>query len=75
MAIEPSRRDKGFITADASGVVKLHYGTSGKTLLTVEAGAGEIRAAAFAPKADGFLLGDGSGRLSQWDARRTHTPR
>jgi phosphate transport system permease protein len=72
VAIESSPRDKGFITADASGVVKLHYGTSGKTLLTVEAGAGEIRAAAFAPKADGFLLGDGSGRLSQWELENAH---
>ncbi len=33
IAIEASRRDKGFVTADGSGLVRVHYGTSGRTLL------------------------------------------
>jgi phosphate transport system permease protein len=72
VAIEPSRRDKGFITADASGLVRLHYGTSGKTLLTVRADSGEIRVGAFAPRADGLIIADASGRLSQWTLENRH---
>jgi len=72
VAIEPSRRDKGFLTADASGVVHLDYGTSGKTLLTVKAEGSDVRSAAFGPKADGFLIGDATGRLSQWALDNPH---
>ena len=33
VAASPSRRDKGFVTADAAGGLHLNYGTSGATLL------------------------------------------
>lgn len=72
MAIEASRRDKGFLTADASGTVRLHFGTSGETLLTVPSGLSDVRAVTFAPKSDGLLLADGTGRTAQWTIRNAH---
>jgi len=72
MAIEASRRDKGFLTADASGTVRLHFGTSGETLLTVPSGLSDVRALTFAPKGDGLLLADGTGRTTQWTIRNAH---
>jgi phosphate transport system permease protein len=72
MAIEASRRDKGFLTADTSGTVRLHFGTSGETLLTVPSGLSDVRALTFAPKADGLLLADGTGRTTQWTIRNAH---
>jgi phosphate transport system permease protein len=72
VAIEPSRRDKGFLTADASGEARLHFGTSGETLLSLKAESGRILAGAFAPRADGLLLADASGRLFQWTLDNPH---
>ena len=71
VAASPSRRDKGFVTADAAGVLHLNYGTSGQTLLTLQEGAG-VRAVVFAPKADGVLAADEAGRLSHWGLRNPH---
>jgi phosphate transport system permease protein len=69
-AISASRRDKGFVTADESGRMKLRYGTSGQTLLTFGEGAG-LRAVTFAPKADGVIAVDAGGGLVHW---RLHNP-
>ena len=72
VAIEPSQRDKSFLTVDGSGTARLHYGTSGKTLLAVQTEHPGIRTAVFAPKADGFFLLDADGRLSQWSLENRH---
>jgi phosphate transport system permease protein len=72
IAIEPSGRDKGFLTADASGTIHLNYGTTGETLLALESGLSDARALAFAPKADGLFLADGDGRTVQWTIRNPH---
>jgi phosphate transport system permease protein len=72
VAMEPSPRDKGFFTADAAGTVHLHYGTSGKTLLTIQAGTEGLRAVTFAPKADGLIIADGAGGLSHWALHNPH---
>ncbi len=72
VAIDPSPRDKGFLTADRAGTVHLHYGTSGSTLLSVQAGARDVRAVTFAPKADGLLVADAAGNLSHWALTNAH---
>ena len=72
VAIASSRRDKGFVTADASGVARVHYGTSGKTLLSLETGAPGVGSAVFAPKADGILVADGAGTFTQWTLDNPH---
>lgn len=71
VAAAHSRRDKGFVTADAGGTLRLHYGTSGKTLLTVE-GAGPVRSVVFAPKADGLLALDAAGAIGHWRLDNPH---
>ena len=72
VAFAPSRRDKGFATADASGIIRIHYGTTGKTLLTLQAGKEGLSAATFAPKADGVITVDAKGDLSHWIVENPH---
>ncbi len=72
VAVGPSRRDKGFATADATGRVLLHYGTSGKTLLALSVGRQDVRSIAIAPKADGLLAQHGDGTLAHWALDNHH---
>ena len=66
-----SRRDKGFVTADAKGSLHVSFGTSGRTLLSLDTPGGDpIQAVAFAPKADGLLTLDGSGPAPELEARQ-----
>jgi phosphate transport system permease protein len=67
-----SRRHKGFITADDTGVLHLHYGTTGETLLTVAVEAQGLRGVAYAPKGDGLLAVDAAGRLFNWTLDNPH---
>jgi phosphate transport system permease protein len=70
-AFASSLRDKGFVTGDGAGTVRLHYGTSGRTLLTLP-GAGDASALVFAPKADGVLVADRAGTLGHWRLDNPH---
>ncbi|RMF83571.1 MAG: ABC transporter permease subunit, partial [Nitrospinota bacterium] len=71
VAFARSRRDKGFLTADDRGIIALRYGTTGKTLLTLQH-AGPPVALSFAPKADGLLAVDARGRLTHWTVQNPH---
>jgi phosphate transport system permease protein len=71
VASAASHRDKGFATADTAGTIHVNYGTSGETLLTLQATPG-VRAVVFAPKADGVLAIDGLGRTSHWRLDNPH---
>jgi phosphate transport system permease protein len=72
VALGFSERDKGFATADASGVIRVHYGTSGQTLLSMKAEGGDLRSVVFAPKADGVLAVNGKGIIAQWQLDNPH---
>jgi phosphate transport system permease protein len=72
VAISASRRDKGFVTADASGDVRLRYGTTGTTLLALAARGAGLQAVAMAPKADGLLALGADGELSEWHIHNPH---
>src|SRR5205823_6347268 len=73
VAINASKRDKGFVAADAAGEARLHYATSGNTLLSMTAATGApLRAAVFAPKSDGVMVADDAGRLLQWHVDNPH---
>jgi phosphate transport system permease protein len=72
LAVSPSRREKGFTTADASGEVHLNYGTSGQTLLSWKATEATLRAVAMAPKADGIVTVDERGAVAQWRLDNPH---
>jgi len=72
VAVTASPHDKGFATADASGRIRLHYGTTGRTLLSMAAASGApLRTVVFAPKSDALLAADAAGALTQW---RLHNP-
>jgi phosphate transport system permease protein len=67
-----SHRNKGFMTSDENGVVHLHYGTTGKTLLTVNIAGNGMRGVAYAPKTDGLLAVDSTGQVSHWMIENPH---
>lgn len=71
-AIGVSERNKTFVTADAGGALKIHYGTTGKTLLTVSSAASELKAVALTPKSDGIIALGGDGRLLRWNLDSPH---
>ena len=71
VAIDASKRDKGFATANASGQIHVHYATSGRTLLSMNS-APTLRAVAFAPKSDAILAVDEAGGITQWRLDNPH---
>jgi phosphate transport system permease protein len=50
-----SQRDKGFITTDVGGEIRLHHSTSEQTLLALAPQQGALRSTYFSPKADGLV--------------------
>jgi phosphate transport system permease protein len=71
-AISPSLRDKGFLTADVSGGVAVHHSTSSQTLIQIPGNGSAVLAAMFAPKTDGALVLDDSGRLITYHIENEH---
>jgi len=70
--VAASPRNKGFLTADASGRVKLHYSTTGKTLFDVEVQKGPVVALNFAPRADGCLSAGEDGSVKEFSLQNRH---
>lgn len=70
--VASSTRDKSFLSIDRQGVIQLHYGTTGQTLLRRETKILEARSLAFAPKADACLIQDREGKLSLWNIDNAH---
>ena len=70
--IVPEYYRKGFLTADESGVVNLHYATSHRTLLTRQLADGAVRHAAIAPRNNAILAVDEHERLSYHHLRNPH---
>lgn len=67
-----SQRDKGFVTVDAAGEMRLHHSTSEQTLLYLDPGQGTSRSVYFTPKADGLIGLTDSDRLIHYDVRNPH---
>jgi phosphate transport system permease protein len=72
IAFSASERDKGFATGDRTGLIRVHYATSGRTLLGLNAEGHDLRAIAIAPKADGLLALGGDGTLTHWTLDTRH---
>ncbi len=70
--IAPEYARKGFATADEAGVVKVHYSTSERTILSRQVTDGPPRVLAFAPRANGLYVVDGEERLHLLDVRNPH---
>ncbi|MBH0201720.1 MAG: hypothetical protein HP496_05325, partial [Nitrospira sp.] len=62
-----SQRDKGFITTDAGGEIRLHHSTSEQTILTLAPQQGALRSTYFSPKADGLVGLAENDRLVHYD--------
>ena len=72
VAISTSKRDKGFVTADAAGQLHLNYGTSGQTLISPRAPDGDLKAVVITPKSDGLVVANGKGGWTQWHVDNPH---
>ncbi len=67
-----SPRDKGFVSSDSQGEIYLHFGTTGKTILTFEASSVETEALRFAPKADGVVWLGQDGKVRTFKIDNPH---
>ena len=67
-----SQRDKGFMTADATGEIRLHHSTSEQTLLRLHPQQGPMRSVYFAPKADGVIGVTDSDRVIHYHIQNPH---
>lgn len=67
-----SQRDKGFLTTDAGGEIRLHHSTSEQTLLTLTPQQGALRSTYFSPKADGVVGLSASDRLVHYHIANPH---
>jgi phosphate transport system permease protein len=74
VSITVSQRDKGFVTADAGGAVLVHYGTTGATLLALQAppAGAPLHAAVLAPRGDGLVGVDAAGGVAHWRLDNPH---
>lgn len=70
-ALQPSGRDKGFLVGDGNGNVRLYFTTSGRTLLTRNAG-GEVRDLVYAPKLTSVLASTAAGAATLWQVDNPH---
>ena len=70
--ISPSRRDKGFLTADETGEMYLHHSTSSQTLLRLNLSESPIQAMMFSPKANGAVALDGHTNLHSVGIENPH---
>ena len=50
----------------------IHYGTSGHTVLSLNAPEGGLHSVVFAPKADGVVLVGSQGAMSEWQVNNPH---
>ena len=71
IAARPSARDKGFITADSKGHILLHHATSEQTLLELKTD-GPVQLLAFAPRVNGIVSIDATGKLLDWSLNNPH---
>jgi len=72
LAISPSQRDKGFITADASGRFSVHYSTSAQTLLDIPGKGIPARGIMFSPKGNGAVMVNEQGELAAYRIDNEH---
>ncbi|WP_454062795.1 ABC transporter permease subunit [Candidatus Nitrospira salsa] len=70
--LSPSRRDKGFLSADATGQMFLHHSTSNQTLLEMNVGSSPVHGLMFAPKANGAVAFNAQGKFHSVSIDNAH---
>ena len=71
-AISASPRNKGFVSADANGSIRLQYATTETTLLALDSTQSPITFITYAPRANGILALNQYGRLYNWAVENPH---
>lgn len=71
-AIAPSERDKGFVSADASGAVAVRHSTSEQTLLSLKGEASPAACVVLSPRATALIAVHDSGKATWWALRNPH---
>jgi phosphate transport system permease protein len=71
LAVSPSRRDRGFVAADAAGNVVLRHATSRRTLERIVSER-PLRSIRFAPRSDNVLLLAEGGEVARWGVENPH---
>ncbi len=70
--ISPSPRNKGFVTGDASGTVRIQYSTTEATMLSRNTAGSPITHLAYAPRTNGILALNQQGQLYNWAVDNPH---
>jgi phosphate transport system permease protein len=69
--LQPSGRDKGFLAGAKDGTVRLYFTTSGRTLLTLNAG-GEVSDLCYAPKLTSLMASTTRNQAKAWLVHNPH---
>ena len=70
--ISPSPRNKGFVTGDTSGTVRLQYATTEATMLSRVTTGSPITQLVYAPRTNGILALNQHGQLYNWAVDNPH---
>ncbi len=71
-AISASPRNKGFVTGDTSGTLRLQYATTEASMLSRATTGSPITHLAYAPRANGILALNQDGQLYNWAVDNPH---
>ncbi len=71
-AISPSPRNKGFVTADTGGTIRLQYATTEATMLSRATASSPIAQLAYAPRTNGVVALNQEGQLYNWTVDNPH---
>ena len=65
--LRPSPRDKGFLSVDTRGGIRLSHATAHRTYAEIGDSSGSLAALTFAPKANGIVAVARDGRILHWN--------
>ena len=71
-AISASPRNKGFVTGDTTGAIRVQYATTEATMLTRETSGSPITHLTYAPRTNGILALNQWGQLYHWAIDNPH---
>ena len=70
--ISPSPRNKGFVTGDTRGTVRLQYSTTETTMLSRNTAGSPLTQLAYAPRTNGVIALNQDGQLYNWVVDNPH---
>ena len=70
--ISPSPRNKGFVTGDTAGTVRLQYSTTETTMLSRNTAGSPLTQLAYAPRTNGIIALNQDGQLYNWAVDNPH---